>query len=88
MAAEISASGSETDSEDAMMLQFSQLTLAQFSCDVLVHVIPLLKTANTEVLMSGVYLLREVLRLIEISITADIWNDECAAGRALVSKRI
>ncbi|XP_071785544.1 rotatin-like [Asterias amurensis] len=86
MAAEISASGSETDSEDAMMLQFSQLTLAQFSCDVLVHVIPLLKTANTEVLMSGVYLLREVLRLIEISITADIWNDECAAGRALVDK--
>ena len=85
MVPDISASGSETDSEEAIILQFSQLTLPQFATDVIVHVTPLLKTSNTEVIMSCVYLLREVLRLLRIAITTDIWDDECTAGRALVS---
>ncbi|XP_038067390.1 rotatin-like [Patiria miniata] len=77
---------SDTDSEDAIILQFSQLTLPEFATDVLFHVTPLLKTGTTEMFVASLYLLHEALKLIRIAMTSEIWDDSSAAGRALIDK--
>ena len=78
------ASESDTDSEDAMSLQFSQLTLPQFTMETLSKILPVLKTSNPEVMLAGMQLLHEVIQLMQISMTTDIWEDKSVVGRNLV----
>ncbi len=75
---------SETDSEDAMSLQFSQLTLPQFVVETMTKILPVLKTTNPEVMLAGMQLLEEIKKLMQVSMTMDIWEDKSVVGRNLV----
>ncbi|XP_072014285.1 rotatin-like [Amphiura filiformis] len=77
---------SETDSEDALSLQFSQLTLPQFVVETMSKILPVLKTANPEVMLAGMQLLEESIKLMQVSMTMDIWEDKSVAGRYLTEK--
>ena len=52
--------------------------------EMLSKILPVLKTSNPEVMLAGMQLLDEVVKLMQISMTTDIWEDKSVVGRNLV----
>ena len=79
-----SSDDSNTDSEDALSLQFSQLTLPQFTVETMSKILPILKTSNPDVMLAAMQLLYQIAKLMRVSMTTEIWEDKSVAGRNLV----
>ncbi|XP_041454793.1 rotatin-like isoform X2 [Lytechinus variegatus] len=76
----------ETDSDDTIVLQFSQMTLPQFTLDAMLQALNLLKTSSLELTSPLVHLLHRAFRLLSVAMTADIWQDKSVSGRLLTDK--
>ncbi|XP_075824221.1 rotatin isoform X1 [Microtus pennsylvanicus] len=66
---------SELETEDALELQFQQLSLPQFCISILEAAVPLLRTGSREMIIRVLELLAEDLMLIGQAISPDIWDD-------------
>eukprot|EP00062_Callorhinchus_milii_P004072 gi/632942735/ref/XP_007886571.1/ PREDICTED: rotatin [Callorhinchus milii] len=71
------------ENEDSVELQFQQLSLPQFCCLVLEHVISMLRTGSRKIVLCVLELLAEVVLLINYSISEDVWVDDSLTGREL-----
>ncbi|XP_037364313.1 rotatin isoform X2 [Talpa occidentalis] len=65
----------ELEAEDALELQFQQLSLPQFCVCVLEAAVPLLRTGSRQMVIRALELLTEDLVLIGEAISADVWDD-------------
>ncbi|GAB5579569.1 rotatin isoform X2 [Prionailurus iriomotensis] len=65
----------ELETEDALELQFLQLSLPQFCVSVLESAVPLLRTGSRQMIIRVLELLAEDVILIGEAISADIWDD-------------
>ncbi|XP_058413272.1 rotatin isoform X2 [Diceros bicornis minor] len=65
----------ELPAEDAVELQFQQLSLPQFCVSVLESAVPLLRTGSRHMVIRVLELLAEDMILIGEAISADIWDD-------------
>ncbi|KAG8521177.1 Rotatin, partial [Galemys pyrenaicus] len=65
----------ELEAEDALELQFRQLSLPQFCVCVLEAAVPLLRTGSRQVVICALELLAEALTLTGEAISADVWDD-------------
>ncbi|XP_038186060.1 rotatin isoform X2 [Arvicola amphibius] len=65
----------ELETEDALELQFQQLSLPQFCISILEAAVPLLRTGSREMIIRVLELLAEDLMLIGQAISPDIWDD-------------
>ncbi|XP_060232941.1 rotatin [Meriones unguiculatus] len=65
----------ELEAEDALELQFQQLSLPQFCISVLETAVPLLKTGSREMTIRVLELLVEDMMLIGQAISSEIWDD-------------
>ncbi|CAO2594661.1 Rttn [Lemmus lemmus] len=65
----------ELETEDALELQFQQLSLPQFCISILEAAAPLLRTGSREMIIRVLELLAEDLMLIGQAISPDIWDD-------------
>nr|XP_048275097.1 rotatin isoform X2 [Myodes glareolus] len=65
----------ELETEDALELQFQQLSLPQFCISILEAAVPLLRTGSREMIIRVLELLAEDLTLIGQAISPDIWDD-------------
>ncbi|XP_047684263.1 rotatin isoform X1 [Prionailurus viverrinus] len=65
----------ELEAEDALELQFLQLSLPQFCVSVLESAVPLLRTGSRQMIIRVLELLAEDVILIGEAISADIWDD-------------
>ena len=75
----------ETDSEDTIVLQFSQMTLPQFALDAMQQALTLLKTGPDRQLTTHlIHLIHKTFSLMSVAMTADIWQDSSVSGRLLV----
>ncbi|KAJ8376596.1 hypothetical protein SKAU_G00071760 [Synaphobranchus kaupii] len=73
----------EMEGEDALELQFQQLSLAQFAVAVLEHALPLLKTERMKAFLSILELLSEALLLLRDSVSEQVWEDSSLIGQEL-----
>ncbi|XP_028742682.1 rotatin [Peromyscus leucopus] len=65
----------ELETEDALELQFQQLSLPQFCISILEAAVPLLRTGSREMIIRVLELLAEDMMLIGQAISPEIWND-------------
>ncbi|XP_077983359.1 rotatin-like [Glandiceps talaboti] len=78
----------ETDSEDMVALQFSQITVPQYCILVLEHATPLLKTSNAEMVLHCMQLLNEILALLKQALSPDIWEEKSVVAREVAEKLV
>ncbi|XP_070575583.1 rotatin-like [Ptychodera flava] len=83
-----SESDVETDSEDMIALQFSQITVPQFCVLVLEHATPLLKTSNGEMVLHCTQLLNGVLELLKLAVSPEIWDEKSVVAREVAEKLV
>ncbi|XP_071502722.1 rotatin-like [Diadema antillarum] len=76
----------ETDSDDTIVLQFSQMTLPQFTLEVTEHALNLLKLCSSQLATHLIQMLYQTFRLMRVSMTTDIWQDSSVSGRLLTDK--
>ncbi|XP_060030017.1 rotatin isoform X2 [Erinaceus europaeus] len=65
----------ELEAEDALELQFKQLSLPQLCVSILESAVPLLRTGSRQMLIRVLELLAEDLILIGEALSADVWDD-------------
>ncbi|XP_031222078.1 rotatin isoform X5 [Mastomys coucha] len=65
----------ELEAEDALELQFQQLSLPQFCISILEAAVPLLRTGSREMIIRVLELLAEDMLLIGQAISSEIWDD-------------
>ncbi|XP_051019849.1 LOW QUALITY PROTEIN: rotatin [Acomys russatus] len=65
----------ELEAEDALELQFQQLSLPQFCISILEAAVPLLRTGSREMIIRVLELLAEDMTLIGQAISSEIWED-------------
>ncbi|KAG9479116.1 hypothetical protein GDO78_012662 [Eleutherodactylus coqui] len=76
----------ELENEDALDLQFQQLSLPQFCVLVLENAAPLLKSERRKLLILILELLTENLVLLGEAISENVWEDESLIGQELRCK--
>ncbi|KAG7525395.1 rotatin isoform X1 [Solea senegalensis] len=72
--------------DDVLELQLQQLTLAQFTVDVMEHAIPLLKTEGLHVFHRVLELLCDTILLLGDSVSELVWDDHSLVGMELKEK--
>ncbi|MEJ1279379.1 hypothetical protein NN561_010311 [Cricetulus griseus] len=65
----------ELEAEDALELQFQQLSLPQFCISILEAAAPLLRTGSREMIIRVLELLAEDMMLIGQAISPEVWDD-------------
>ena len=73
------------DFEDMPSLQYIQMTIPQFCATVLEKALPLLKTSDEYITTEVFHLLHQVLEIILMVMTPDLWEDSSMAAREVVS---
>ncbi|XP_069587085.1 rotatin [Ranitomeya imitator] len=76
----------ELENEDALDLQFQQISLPQFCVHVLENASPLLKTERRKLLILVLELLTENCGLLGDAISEDVWEDGSLIGQELRCK--